>query len=86
MRSLFLLAALLLGATSQAQDRTKKAGEDNVTYKKTTEFTFSDETIDGELMRPDGEYVQARKRSKQPNLLRLREDFRKKVLNSAVSL
>jgi hypothetical protein len=86
MRRLVLFTALVLATASLAQDKNKKPSGEAVTYKKTTEFTFSDETIDGELMRPDGEYVQARKRSKQPNLLRLREEFRKKVLSSATSL
>ena len=88
MRQLILIVALTLGASSQAQDTKgkKKGTEEAVTYKKTTEFTFGDDTIDGELTRPDGEYVQARKRSKQPNLLRLREDFRKEVLMSATRM
>ena len=86
MRRLILIAALLVGAAGQAQDKTRKPADDGVVYKRTTEFTFGDDTIDGELTRPDGEFVQARKRSKQPNLLRLREDFRKQVLNSATSL
>ena len=88
MRRFMLLTGLLLAAASQAQDTKakKKVAEEPVVYKKTTEFAFGDDTIDGELTRPDGEYVQARKRSKQPNLLRLREDFRSEVLRSATRM
>lgn len=78
-----LLAGLMLTGAAWGQARVKQAATaPAVTYAKTTELTFSDETIEGELTRPDGEYVQARKRSKQPNLLRIREDFRAKVLST----
>jgi hypothetical protein len=33
----------------------------NVTYEKKTVINFEDDTIQGDLTRPDGEYVEARK-------------------------
>jgi hypothetical protein len=76
MLALFALPAL-------AQD--KKAGE-NVTYKKTTEFSFEDDTIEGDLTKPDGEYVEARKKVKHSNLIKIREEFKDKVMQSVGEL
>ncbi len=41
----------------------------NGRYSKKTPIDFADETIDGDLTKPDGEYVEARKKTKQNNLL-----------------
>ena len=49
-------------------------------YKKTTVYDFEDDTISGDLTRPDGEYLESRKRSRHQNLIKIRENFNDKVI------
>lgn len=83
MKKLILLTALTLAGAVYAQD--KKAGGD-VRYAKTTEYNFEDDTIEGDLTKPDGEYVEARKRVQHSNLIRIREEFKDKVMQSVGEL
>ena len=73
-------AAALLGAAGNA------AAEDKVKYEKKTVINFEDDTIPGDLTRPDGEYVDARKRVNHSNLIRIRGEFRDEVLESVGEL
>ena len=81
MKILMAVVALLLAAPVMAQK-----GEGNVAYKKTTEYSFDDDTIEGDLSKPDGEYVEARKRVKHSNLIKIREEFKDKVMQSVGEL
>ena len=54
--------------------------------KKRSEFSFEDDTIEGDLTRPDGEYVEARKKVQHSNLIRIREEFKDKVMQSVDEL
>ena len=74
-----VVAAALLATASFAQDK-------NVTYKKQTEYSFEDDTIEGDLTKPDGEYVEARKKVKHSNLIKIREEFKDKVMQSVGEL
>ncbi|MFY0578849.1 adventurous gliding motility protein CglF [Cystobacter fuscus] len=47
---------------------------------------FEDDTIEGDLTKPDGEYVEARKKVAHSNLIRIREDFEDKVMQSVGEL
>lgn len=82
MRKLTCVAFLALAAPALAQDK----GEDNVRYQKTTTINFEDDTIEGDLTKPDGEYVEARKKVKHSNLIRIREDFKTEVMESVGEL
>ncbi len=77
------LAGLLFALPAVAQDR---RGDGNVTYKKQTEYSFEDDTIEGDLTKPDGEYVEARKKVKHSNLIKVREEFKDKVMQSVGEL
>jgi hypothetical protein len=79
---LWVTVAVGLSVPALAQD---KAGG-NVSYKKTTEYSFEDDTIEGDLTKPDGEYVEARKKVKHSNLIRIREEFKDKVMQSVGEL
>jgi hypothetical protein len=83
MKKLFILVVVAFAAGAFAQD---KKGEGNVQYKKTTEYSFDDDTIEGDLTKPDGEYVEARKKVKHSNLIRIREEFKDKVMQSVGEL
>ncbi len=75
-----LIAALAVPAWAQEK------GGGSVTYKKQTEYSFEDDTIEGDLTKPDGEYVEARKKVKHSNLIKIREEFKDKVMQSVGEL
>ena len=84
MRKPLLLTVLALPLVVFAQE--KKPPEPRVEYEKKTVINFDDDTIQGDLTRPDGEYVEARKRVNHSNLIKVREDWRDKVKQSAADL
>ncbi len=84
MRKRFLLAMLLVPLSASGQE--KKAPEPKVEYEKKTVINFDDDTIQGDLTRPDGEYVEARKRVNHSNLIKIRESWREKVQQAAAEL
>ncbi len=81
-KALGLTIALSLALPAFAQDK----GGAGVTYKKQTEYSFEDDTIEGDLTKPDGEYVEARKKVKHSNLIKIREEFKDKVMQSVGEL
>jgi hypothetical protein len=78
-----LVALLPLGAL--AQDK-KGTPQPKVEYEKKTVINFEDDTIEGDLKRPDGEYVEARQKVDHSNLIRIREDWRDKVMQASGDL
>ncbi|WP_224246230.1 adventurous gliding motility protein CglF [Hyalangium gracile] len=87
MRKLLALCVMLTMAPAFAQDEAKGGGgEGNVRYNKTQTIDFEDDTIEGDLTKPDGEYVEARKKVRHSNLIRIREDFQDKVMQSVGEL
>ncbi len=89
MRKLLMLCVMFSVAPAFAQEEGAKeggGGEGNVRYNKTTTIDFEDDTIEGDLTKPDGEYVEARKKVKHSNLIRIREDFQDKVMQSVGEL
>lgn len=80
-----LLAAGLLiaatGAPAFAQDA--KGGGGDVTYKSKTVYDFDDDTVEGDLVRPDGEFVDTRKGAKHSSLIKIRENFIPEMIKSA---
>jgi hypothetical protein len=90
MKKLLVVCMVLAAGPVLAQDDGKAGGggggEGNVRYNKTTTIDFEDDTIEGDLTKPDGEYVEARKKVKHSNLIRIREDFQDKVMQSVGEL
>ena len=84
MRNRLLLMTLLVPLSVSAQE--KKGPEPRIEYEKKTVINFDDDTIQGDLTRPDGEYVEARKRVDHSNLIRIREDWREKVKQAAAEM
>jgi len=83
MRRLIGVVLLLLPVLAWADD---KKEEGNVKYAKTQTINFEDDTIEGDLTKPDGEYVEARKKVKHSNLIKIREEFKDKVMQSVGEL
>ena len=92
MRKLLMLCAVLAVTPALAQEeegggkQASGGGEGNARYSKTTTIDFEGDTIEGDLTKPDGEYVEARKKVKHSNLIRIREDFQDKVMQSVGEL
>jgi len=84
MRKCFLLAVLVLPLATFGQE--KKGPEPKIEYEKKTVINFDDDTIQGDLTRPDGEYVEARKRVNHSNLIRIRDEWRDKVKQAAADM
>lgn len=55
-------------------------------YKKKTVINFEDDTIEGDLKTPDAEYLEARKRMRHASLIKIRDNFRRTVLQSVTEL
>lgn len=81
--------ALLTGGIGSAYAQQKPApapaaggGEDNVTYKAKTVYDFEDDTVEGDLQRPDGELVDSMRKVKHSSLIEIRKDFIPEMLKS----
>lgn len=71
-----VIAALCLAAASAgAQEGQSEAPAPAM-------LDFDDDTIQGDLQRPDGEMVEARRKVNHTNLIRVRGSFREEVLES----
>ena len=84
-RTVLMLLALapLLGAAQEKADAPAGA---KVEYEKKTVINFEEDTIEGDLKRPDGEYVESRKRVDHSNLIKIRESWHDKVMQSSGDL
>jgi len=82
MRDLALIGFVLLlaPALAGAEEQSK------VEYEKKTVINFEDDTIEGDLKRPDGEYVESRKKVDHSNLIKVREEWRDKVMQASGDL
>jgi hypothetical protein len=83
MRKLLVTMGILLPLLGAAQEG--KAAP-KVEYEKKTVINFEDDTIEGDLKRPDGEYVEARQKVDHSNLIRIREEWRDKVMQASGDL
>jgi hypothetical protein len=92
MRNLLMLCVMLSVAPALAQDKgeAQGGGKEAAGGKKgkggPQTIDFEDDTIEGDLTKPDGEYVEARKKVQHSNLIRIREDFEDKVMQSVGEL
>lgn len=57
-------------------------GDDNVQYKAKTVYDFEDDTVEGDLQRPDGELVNSLKKTQNSSLIEIRKDFIPEMLKS----
>ena len=81
-----LLALIALPLMARAQATQDKKPEPRIEYEKKTVINFDDDTIQGDLTRPDGEYVEARRRVTHSNLVKIREEWRDKVKQAAAEM
>ncbi len=88
MRTLMLTVVLgvPLLAAAQSREGAPPAQQPKVEYEKKTVINFEDDTIEGDLKRPDGEYVEARRKVDHSNLIKIRENWRDKVMQASGDL
>ncbi len=87
----FLLVILtacapLVALAADAPPQPEGAPQPKVEYEKKTVINFEDDTIEGDLKRPDGEYVESRKKVDHSNLIKIRPDWHDKVMQSSGDL
>jgi hypothetical protein len=76
---LVLFMAGVAGAQPKAADKAAGAG-------KTKVYDFSGDTIEGDLVKPEGSTVDARDFAKHSSLIRIRKDFIPEIIKSAEDL
>jgi hypothetical protein len=74
---------MLAGTAGVAFAQAKPAAGGDVQYKSKTVYDFDDDTVEGDLVRPDGEFVDTRKGAKHSSLIKIRENFIPEMIKSA---
>ena len=77
-----LVAIVLVGAGGTALADDKKGGD----ASKVKVYDFSGDTIEGDLVKPEGTTVDARDFAKHSSLIRIRKDFIPEIVKSAEDL
>jgi hypothetical protein len=75
--------ALAAPLSALAQGKGKQPKEEP---KKVKSYDFTGDEIDGELVKPDGDFLDTRKFASHTSLIRLRTNFIKEILKSAEDL
>ena len=81
MRKLVIICSVLALSTA-AYAQKKGAGGD----AKVKVYDFSGDTIEGDLVKPEGSTVDARDFAKHSSLIRIRKDFIPEIIKSAEDL
>lgn len=79
-----LVLVLLAAGAAAAQPAAGGGGKDGAA--KTKVYDFSGDTIDGDLVKPEGSTVDARDFAKHSSLIRIRKDFIPEIIKSAEDL
>lgn len=72
--------AFVMPQTADAQNNDKKD------EKKVKNYDFSGDDIDGDLIKPDGDFIDTTSQVDHTSLIRIRKDFIKEILKSAEDL
>lgn len=83
--TLVLVGGLLLGDRASAQDPGVVQLEE-ARGGGTTTYDFEDDLVSGDLVRPDGELLNVRRRGSRSSLIRIREHFIPEMLKSVENL
>lgn len=83
--ALTLFSLLMLTGLAVADDTNKKAPPAAGNAKVKT-YDFSGDTIEGDLVKPEGSTVDARDFAKHSSLITIRKDFIKEIIKSAEDL
>ena len=91
MQKLLGLLALVLviaagSGSARAQEKKGGGGDAKGSAPKVKVYDFSGDTIEGDLIRPEGTTVDARDFAKHSSLIRIRTNFIPEILKSAEDL
>jgi len=64
----------------------KRKGKSSKADKRVKTYDFTGDEIDGDLVKPDGEFVDTRKFATHTSLIRIRKDFIREIVKSAEDL
>lgn len=87
-----LLAVVLLGAApAEAQQKDKKAPPPKAdatqpAAQRVKNYDFDADLVEGELVKPEGEFLNARKFAEHGSLIKVRADFIREIVKSAEDL
>jgi len=81
-----LVLVLVAGSHAALAQDAKKGGGDKGATPKVKVYDFSGDTIEGDLIRPEGTTVDARDFAKHSSLIRIRKDFIPEIVKSAEDL
>ena len=70
------LASCFFATTIHAKPKAKNQ------FKRLTIYNFEKHLIDGDLLRPDGDYFESRPKTKHIKLFKLRKHWKKRLTNS----
>ena len=84
--ALSLASAVVLASPLSALAQGKGGKAPKEEPKKVKNYDFTGDEIDGELVKPDGDFLDTRKFATHTSLIRLRKDFIKEILKSAEDL
>jgi hypothetical protein len=77
------IAFFMMADKAMAQEGGAPAGGGGSSqYAEKTEYTFDDDVVTGDLVRPDGELTVVRKKGKQRSLIKVRQHFIPEMLKS----
>jgi len=77
----------IMAASGAAEAQDKKGGGDKAgSTPKVKVYDFSGDTIEGDLIRPEGSTVDARDFAKHASLIRIRKNFIPEIIKSAEDL
>jgi hypothetical protein len=85
LASLFAVAMLFASSSVSAQDNADAPAADTGD-KKVKTYDFTGDEIDGELIKPDGDFIDTRGTADFGSLISIRQDFIKEILKSAEDL
>jgi len=83
---LTVLAMALMTGVAVADDKKAPAGGGGEKGGKVKVYDFSGDTIEGDLVKPEGSTVDARDFAKHSSLIRIRKDFIPEIIKSAEDL
>ena len=86
LSTLIVIAFVGTAAAQPAAGGDKKGGGDKQPTGKVKVYDFSGDTIEGDLIKPEGSTVDARDFAKHSSLIRIRKDFIPEIIKSAEDL
>jgi len=81
-----LMSLIAIPAFAQQQEQAGSPQQAATGQPGTTTYDFEDDLVTGDLVRPDGELLNARRRGARSSLIRIREHFIPEMLKSIENL